>query len=299
MSGAIPLRQAIEEYKSVYMSARNFAERTRVEYAYDIEELVSYLESTNVNRVGEVGVPNIERYLAELDRRSIAGTTRKRKVVSIRSFFAFLYQNGYITVNLGKRIIPPLVESKTPRFLTEAEYKCLLGACIHSSRDFALIQLLLQSGIKLSEISRLMINDVDLPSVLFPDTNTIGYVHIKGSERKKERTIPLNHKVCQALAIYLKRRPFTTTSALFLNRFKKQLSPRGVEKVVSKYYERSGIDNASVQSLRHTFGTHHAAKGTSVKTIQSVMGHKDLRSTSMYISLAREIADKKLLKNSL
>jgi site-specific recombinase XerD len=78
-------------------------------------------ESTGIKRVGEIGVPNIDRYLAELDRRGVAGTTRKRKVVSIRSFFTFLYQDNHIAVNLAKRIIPPYASQNNPRFLTEAE----------------------------------------------------------------------------------------------------------------------------------------------------------------------------------
>ncbi len=90
---------------------------------------------------------------------------------------------------------------------------------------------------------------------------------IWGSERKEERVLPINHKACHAIDTYLKQRPPTTSPALFLNRFKKQLSPRGVEKVVSKYFEMGGIEGACVQSLRHTFSTHHVIMGTSIKTI--------------------------------
>jgi site-specific recombinase XerD len=84
--GGMTLREEFEEYKSVYLGTRNYSEKTRVEYSHDVEELVAFLEKTGIVRVGELGVPGLERYLANLDRRGIAGSTRKRKVVSVRLF---------------------------------------------------------------------------------------------------------------------------------------------------------------------------------------------------------------------
>ncbi|OGD07652.1 hypothetical protein A2899_02815 [Candidatus Amesbacteria bacterium RIFCSPLOWO2_01_FULL_49_25] len=282
------LKQAVEEYKNVYMPARNFSTRTRVEYANDIEDLTSFVEQNGIHRVGMITLPTVERYLAELDRRGIAGATRKRKVVSIRSFLTFLYQDGYIATNIGKRIIPPRTDFKNPRFLTEREYKRLLDAASQNPRDFAIIQLLLQTGIKLSEITRLSLNDVELSDTKLPEQKEGGYLHIIGSERQKERTIPLNNKACTALGEYVKRRSLTKNNILFINRFGKRLSPRGIEKITSKYFDQTEIEGATVQSLRHTFGIHHVAKGTSLKTIQAIMGHKDPRSTAIYVSLIRE-----------
>jgi site-specific recombinase XerD len=297
--GEMTLRQALEKYKSTYLAARNYSVKTRVEYSHDVEELVEILDKVRIVRVGELGVPGLERYLADLDHRGIAGSTRKRKVVSVRSFLSFLYQNDYIAVNLAKRIIPPRSEYRNPRFLTENEYKRLLDACFNSVRDFAIIQLLLQTGIKLSELTRLTVNDVDLPANISPETKVTGYLNVSGDKRQKGRVVPLNHKVCLALEHYLKRRPLTTSVDLFLNRFGKQLSPRGVEKIVSKYCEQAEIFGVSVQSLRHTFGTHHAAKGTSPETIQATMGLNDIRSTSIYQTLAEKILSRELQENSL
>ncbi|MBE0410420.1 MAG: site-specific integrase, partial [Anaerolineales bacterium] len=93
--GEMTLREALKEYKSVYMPYRNFAERTRVEYSNDLDDLIGYMERSGVYRVGGLKLPQIERYLAELERREFAGATRKRKTVTIRSFLKFLYQDGY------------------------------------------------------------------------------------------------------------------------------------------------------------------------------------------------------------
>jgi site-specific recombinase XerD len=296
--GDITLSQALEEYEKIYMASRNFAQRTRVEYLNDLGDSIQFLEQLLIKVAKDIRLPHIERYLADLDHRGMAGSTRKRKVVAIRSFLWYLYQDSYISTNLAKRLIPPFAEAKSPRYLTKSEYERLLEAASHNPRDFALIQLLLQTGIKLSELTRLTVNDVDLPSRTFPETGVTGYLYINGSERQEARVVPLNHKACLALDLYLKDRLLQTNSVLFINRFGKSLGPRGVEKVVSKYIQQIGLTNANVQALRHTFGIHHALEGAAIKTLQEAMGHKDVRSTMIYFSLTREMK-KEMESNAL
>ena len=297
--GDITLREALEEYKSVFMASRNFAQRTRVEYLSDIEDLMQFLEKNGLKEVKFIGLPQLERYLAELDHRGIAGSTRKRKVVSIRSFLWYLYQDNYLRTNLSKRIIPPFAEANSPRYLTKSEYERLLEASSHNLRDHALIQLLLQTGIKLSELTGLTIDDVELPSGILPEMNEVGLLHIIGSKSKKGRTIPLNTKASISLANYLKRRKAVSDTALFINRFGKQLSSRGVEKIVNKYMFQASIRNASVQSLRHTFGIHHIVSGAKLKMMQEVMGHRDSRTTSMYQALVKGGLSKEIQDHTL
>jgi len=297
--GEITLRQALDEYKEIYIASRNFAQRTRVEYLNDIKDLILFLEQGGLREVANLGIPQLERYLAELDRRGLAGTTRKRKVVSIRSFLWYLYQDGYIRTNLGKRLIPPFAEAKAPRYLTKSEYERLLAACAHHARDLAIIQLLLQTGIKLSELTRLTMDDIELPSEMSLETKEIGYLHVLGSRSKKERRIPLNSKACISLTNYFKERKVGTGTALFANRFGTPLSPRGAEKIVHKYMLKSGIRCASVQSLRHTFGIHHIISGAKLEMIQEVMGHRDARTTSLYFSLVEGAIRKEVEEHSL
>src|SRR3989337_2812211 len=95
--GDITLKQALDEYKDIYMASRNFASRTRVEYLNDLEDLIQFLDQLGIKAVKDIGLPQLERYLAELDRRGLAASPRKRKVVSIRSFLWYLYQDRYIS----------------------------------------------------------------------------------------------------------------------------------------------------------------------------------------------------------
>lgn len=297
--GEITLRKALDDYKVVYLTSRNYAERTRAEYLNDLENLIQFLEQLGLREVSAISLPQLERYLAELDNRGIAGSTRKRKVAAIRSFLWYLFQDEYISTDIAKRLIPPFAEAKSLRYLTKLEYECLLEISTQNPRDFALIQLLLQTGIKLSELNRLTVSDVDLPPISQSGAKDIGYLHVPGGERQKARILPLNHKASVAIREYLKYRTQTSTPALFINRFGASLGARGVQKIVQKYLNRAGIKNANIHALRHTFGVHHTAKGTSLKTITNTMGYKDIRSPSKYVSLAQELMKNELQDHAL
>src|SRR6266498_1309100 len=126
------LQEALDEYKNVYMAYRNFAERTREEYINDLEDLVEFLEKLGVNHVKEIGLSIIERYVAHLEQEGFASLTRKRKVVAIRSFLSFLYQDGYIESNIAKKIVLPFTESNLPNILTQTECDKIRNACANN-----------------------------------------------------------------------------------------------------------------------------------------------------------------------
>ncbi|SRR5258706_3749864 len=285
--GDISLSRALEEYKEVYLASRNYSQRTRVEYLNDIEDLIHFLQQLGLKDAKDIGLPQLERYLAELDHRGNAGSTRKRKVISIRSFLWYLCQERYIRVDLAKKLIPPFSETRSIRYLTGVEYERLLGAASCNHRDYALLQLLLQTGIKLLELTRLTTNDVDLsPSQSISDS---GFLRISRSESKGARTISLNFIASNALRNFLKERSITKNMSLFANRFGEPLGSRGVEKILKKYLDRVGIMKANIQSLRHTFGVYQIANGVDPATIQEIMGNKSPQSILPYIAVVREM----------
>src|SRR5215213_1170869 len=186
--GEITLKKAFDDYKTIYMPYRNFAKRTRVEYLNDLEGLIGFLDKVGINHVNALGLPVIERYVAHLEQEGLGSLTRKRKVVAIRSFFSFLYHDGYIQTNIASKIVLPFTESTLPNVLTQTECNHIREACADSPRDAAIIELLLQTGIKLSELASLTLNDIDLDS----SGNLSGTMRISGGQGKKERVIPLN-----------------------------------------------------------------------------------------------------------
>jgi site-specific recombinase XerD len=291
--GDIRLRKALDDYKTVYMPYRNFAKRTRVEYQNDAGDWVEFLEKSGINHVKAIGIPIIERYVAHLEQEGLASVTRKRRVVAIRSFLAFLYQDGYIDTNIAKRIVLPFTESSMPYVLTQTECDRIRQACAGNPRDRATIEILLQTGIKLSEITRLTLNDISFGE------DQSGFMRMLASRGKRERIIPLNIKVSVAIKNYLDARKNIGNNILFLNRFGEPIGERGVQKMFRKYLQKAEVGRATVQTLRHTFGAQHIAKGTSLKTIQEVMGLKDARSTTIYHALAKKVVSRELQENAL
>ena len=151
---------------------------------------------------------------------------------------------------------------------------------------------------RLSELARLTIYDVEIPKRINQEPDNTGTVRVKRKGGRVD-TIPLNYKACQALAAWLKVRPEVDHSVLFVTKFKSAMSKRAIQYTVNKYLQAAEIRNASVHTLRHTFGTHHAIRGTDLKTIQETLGHADLSTTAIYVSLAKNAQRKALQQNAL
>jgi integrase/recombinase XerC len=290
------LDQAVQLFARDGMPARNLAQHTRKNYLHDLTDLVQFLQSRGVTRIADISLRHLEAYQAEMDRRGYASSTRNRKTQSIRILFQFLQLHGITETNLAAKLIPPAIQKQEPRFLSEAEYQRLLRVCSHNARDAAIIELFLQTGMRLSELAKLQLSDIDIPKRITADPDNTGSVRVRRKGGKTEY-IPLNHKACKALAAYLQVRIDAGYPALFLSQFKQPMSTRAIQDRVQKYLEEAGIAGASVHTLRHTMATHHVARGTDLKTVQETLGHASLVTTTIYVSLAKTAQRKALQQN--
>ncbi len=266
------------------MGARNLAPRSRVEYKTAVGQFLFYLQSVNITDIKQIEPKHINSFLASLDRQGLAGATRRKKLIILRTFFSWLKGEGITRTNPAKSVIPPLREDTEPRVLSKDEYQHLL-AVVQKPRDRAIVQMLLQTGIRLSEIQRLKLSDINIPTRITKDS--LGTMQILGKGRKT-RTVLLNSKACEALHTWLKERPNLGTDAIFLSSRSKRLSSRQFQYIVGKYMEKAGIRAAGVHTLRHTFATHHIAMGTDLITVQEFLGHASLDTTKLYIGLAEK-----------
>jgi site-specific recombinase XerD len=297
-SSGATLAQALAQFETIGMPARNLAARTRHEYGRDLRDLLSYLAHRGTTQLEQVRSRELEAYLAELDRRGLQGSTRNRKVHTLKTFFTWLVGQELLTTSPAARLIAPRAVMREPRYLSEEEYRRLLRACSHHARDAAIIEVFLQTGMRLSELARLMLADVDLPKRITRDIESMGSVRVQRKGGKIER-IPLNYKACQALAAYLKVRPTVDHDGLFITKFKTRMTTRSIEYMVSKYLGETGISGASVHTLRHTMATHHVARGTDLKTVQVTLGHASLATTTIYVLLSKRAQKKALQEHAL
>jgi len=293
----IGLWESYLAFQHTYMALRNFAEATRRGYASDLRLFLRYLtDRAGVRTANEIERTHLHEYFAELDRRGRSGATRARKLAAVKSFFGYLEDSGIIGRNPAKGFSRPKQEIREPRVLTEGEYNGLREACERRPRDKALIELFLQTGLRLSEVANLTFGGIELPPVGQP--RCVGAVRVLGKGRKR-RTVSLNWKACDALRAYLGNRTTPSTLPVFLSRTGKGLTARAIQRIIKKYMVHAGITGASVHTLRHTFATHMVRKGTNLRVIQEALGHTSLQTTSVYVSLARELMDQQLQANAL
>ncbi len=148
------LAQALAQFETIGMPARNLATRTRREYARDLRDVITYLEHCGIARLAMVKPWDLEGYLAELDRRGLQGSTRNRKVHTLKTFFKWLVNQELLLTNPAAQLVAPRAIKKEPRYLSEEEYRRLLRACSHHARDAAIIEVFLQTDMRLSELVR-------------------------------------------------------------------------------------------------------------------------------------------------
>ncbi len=293
------IQEAVGQYLEGYLTSRNLAPLTRVNYASDLKHLARYLgERLGLTTIDQVRPHHLDGYLSTLDAKGLKGSSRRRQVATIRSLFRFLVQQGTLPHDPSERLLPPEREREARRVLTEAEYKRLLGAVQHEARDGAIIELLLQTGIRESECVGIKLPDVHLPARINRDAGSVGTLRVHGKGRK-DRVVTLNYKACRAIKAYLAVRPKVDEEHLFLSKFERPLSTRSIRNLVAKYLREAGIPGASTHSLRHTFATHHVKKGTKLDVVRQALGHESLATTSVYVGLAREVMDKELQQNAL
>jgi site-specific recombinase XerD len=253
-SHPVSVRQALARYAEWLAATRRYTERSKREYLDDVSDLAGWLETrAQVRSVPLVRREQLRGFLAHCAARGQASSTRRRTVAAIRAFFAFLVAERILRASPARLLLPPERETRPPRVLTEGEYRRLRTAAMDNPRDSALIELVLQTGLRLSEIARLTLSDVVLPAINPTVSLPTGHVRVAGRGTKR-RVVTLNLRACKALAAYLAERADTGSPALFLTRFGRGIGPRGIENIVTKCCKQSGITGASVHTLRRIAG---------------------------------------------
>jgi site-specific recombinase XerD len=266
------------------LQGQNFSPKTLRAYGDDLTQFLAWVEK---NRV-DFDVPtrftrgDIEGFMQYLAAQRMTGVTRVRKLAAIRKFFTFLQENSIIAANPTHTVKGARREEKEPNILYKEQYKALLYEASDNIRDYAIIQTFLQTGIRLSELVSLRVEDVDLEH---------RNLTVRQGKGKKDRQIPLVEDVLKALRNYVRYRNtelIVDDDTFFLAKNGTSLNVSTVKYTVAKYVKKAGIrKKVSVHTLRHTFGAHKADKHMSLATLQELMGHKKKETTLKYIHLAK------------
>jgi site-specific recombinase XerD len=274
------------------LNGKNRSAATVLAYETDLRQFIRFLEETNVAAVSPASVQraDILEFLAELSQRQVSGVSRARKLAAIREFFRFLVQTERCERSPAEAVETPHKERNVRTFLRPEEYTHMLSLAGGNVRDFAILQVFLQTGVRVSELCAIEVNDVDLQGGLLA-------VHGKGMAT---REVELERKGLVAIKNWLAVRPSTGCERLFLNKDGASLGQRGVRKLVAKYKRLAGITRkASCHSFRHTFATYKAEHGVSPFQLQRWLGHASLATTQICVHLGKQGAKKLMGETSL
>jgi integrase/recombinase XerC len=276
------------------LSGKNRSQATIRAYQTDIQQFISFLHEISVSTTSPQDVEKVDilEYFSFLAKKDLTGVARARKLSALREYFRFLEGIGEIEKSPTAGVETPKREKNARQFLRSDEYTKMLSLAGANARDYAILQVFLQTGIRVSELASLTLRDIDFikPSIT---------VRGKGNA---QREIALEKKGSQALRSYLAVRPVPegSTERLFLNYKGEPISERGVRKLVVKYTKAAGITKkASCHTLRHTFATYKAEKGVSPFQLQQWLGHANLNTTQIYVHLGKQNTKKIMEQTSL
>ncbi len=282
----ITLTAAREQFIS-FLKEKHRSSSTILAYGKDIEQIIDYLKSQKVEFPNQTSSELLQSFMQKLAHESYTPKSISRKTNSTKTFFKFLKNAALIDTDPAISLEHPSFETKPPRILSKMEYRALRDAARGDTRMSAIIELLLQSGIRIGELAKVTVDDVRLET-----ENPNIYVRIE--EGSAERTIPLTKSVIEAIKKYLEIRPQTQSKALFITKTGRPLLVRNIRTAIDRYFRLAGIKGAKVNDLRHTWVTHQLSSGLSLSVISKLAGHKRVSTTEKYLQYvpARTSEDK-------
>ncbi len=274
----------LEEFVAYLKHEKNASPHTIDNYKRDILQLSKFLENKKL-QLRDVDNIVLRGFLAVLYDRGEKKSTVGRKLAAIRSFFQYCVRKHWLDDNPAKVVSTPKQDKPVPSFLTEEEMQKFLDlpqtATPLDKRDRAMLELLYATGIRVSELVGISLEDVKFAERL---------IRIRG-KGKKERLVPFGRMAEKSLRSYLRVRSMINKGRveevpLFLNYRGQKLSSRSVERTVDKYIRRSALRRKiSPHSLRHSFAFHLLSRGADLRVIQELLGHESLATTQKYTHL--------------
>lgn len=267
-------------YECWLISEKNASANTISSYLRDIRQFLNFLASIKM-KPEKANQQVFDQYTKHLNTQGKSISTITRSIASLKSFYTYLQISHYVSINPAKNIVPAKNERKLPQILSNKEVDLFLEQpkCNDAKgyRDKAMLELLYATGIRVSELIELNLNNVNLSASI-----------IRCESRGKERMIPLYPSAVRALAEYIEHiRPQMIAQpdeqALFVNLNGHRMTRQGFWKIIKYYQEKAGIQKEiTPHTLRHSFAAHLLENGADLRSIQEMLGHADISSTQIY-----------------
>ena len=281
------MEQRIVDFTEYLRNDKKSSENTVLSYARDLKGFSRFMKESGVLDPAKVNRTNVMAYVYELQKQNKAGATVSRNIASIRSFFQFLQKKGIVADNPAADLELPKVEKKVPEILSLEKVELLLeqpgGEEDKEVRDKAMLELLYATGIRVTELISLKVEDVNLP---------LEYIRCGGEN--KSRIIPIGAQAKFSLRRYLEKvRENMILRAdeetLFVNCNGKPMTRQGFWKIIKAYAKKAGIEeDITPHMLRHSFAAHLIENGADLRSVQEMLGHSDISTTQIYTKLTNQ-----------
>ncbi|MDF2800888.1 MAG: tyrosine recombinase XerD subunit [Anaerocolumna sp.] len=266
-----------------YMSdVKKASLNTVMSYSNDLTKLINYLSGINIVEADKISETSLNSYVLYMEREGMSPATVSRNIASIRSFVMYLLRNGMINHDPCERMRSPKVEKKPPHILTLEQVNGLLDQpssyTLKGMRDKAMLELLYATGIRVSELISIKLEDLNFKNKFLRCCN-----------ENKERLIPFGNMAKQALDTYMQKARqqligVLDTNLVFTNLSGDAMSRQGFWKIIKGYGKIAGIDEEiTPQILRNSFAVHMMDNGADIKSVQELLGHSDISTTQMYL----------------
>lgn len=277
------MKRYIEKFVNYLKVEKNSAAHTITNYSKDLKVFEEFLSGKDLKAIDHLV---LRKYLAEMRAKNYSKRTIARKLASLRTFFKFLYRENLIKTNPIAAVMTPKLDKKLPVVLDVEKVGRLISSpdvdSVSGSRDKAIFETLYSTGIRVSELVGLDLDDIDFIS---------GVIKVMG-KGSKERIVPIGEAALGAIRAYIKKKavlPKDNDRAVFLNKYGSRLTDRGVRRIVDKYIRSCSIDQKiSPHSLRHSFATHLLDRGADLRSVQELLGHMNLSTTQIYTHVTTE-----------
>ena len=284
------MRDSLAAHIESYLDAlrrEDASPHTLRNYKSDLDQLLAYFTPPDSAppAIAAITLLDLREWLGRLHRDKLSAITIRRKLASVRSFYAHLMREGVVSLNVAKLLRTPKAPRKLPRVMTAEQTGNLLNGIEANQkerdrmpRDLAIFEFLYGCGIRVSELAGLNLEDID---------SADRWILVRGKGRK-ERQVPFGAKAATALQRYMEtRKPKANEKAVFLNCFGTRLTTRGIATIVKLYATvLAGDSSVHPHSLRHAFATHLLSDGADLRSIQELLGHASLSTTQKYTQVS-------------
>lgn len=273
-------QQALQSFFDYLCGEKRLAVNTLVNYRRDLSRIEGYCTEHQVTNWQQLNVNDIRRYIAERHKNGASSKTLQRELAALRSFLRYLLKKKLVDRNPALNVQAPKAPKKLPKTLDVDQITGLLESkpdTILDIRDLAMFELFYSSGLRLSELVMLELNDLSLSD---------GYLRVRFGKGGKDRQVPVGSKAVAALEKWLEHRPRVKSPAVFISFRGGRLVGRSVQQRLARWCVKNGVpERIHPHMLRHSFASHLLESSRDIRAVQELLGHSDISTTQIYTHL--------------